>query len=88
MLEMIRLGVTAVMVMNESLDVVLYTLTKAATNTGKSDYVYVSYSNALGLIFFLLPSSFFYYRFNSFTPLFFLYILPVQFGYVHSYEFI
>ncbi|KAF3431309.1 hypothetical protein FNV43_RR26040 [Rhamnella rubrinervis] len=59
---MIRLGITAIMVMMESLDVVLYTLTKAATNTGMSDYVYVSYSNALGLIFFLLPSSFFYYR--------------------------
>nr|XP_024923313.2 WAT1-related protein At5g40240-like isoform X1 [Ziziphus jujuba var. spinosa] len=54
-----RLGVTATMVIMEFLDVVLYTITKAATNTGMSNYVDVSYSNALGF-FFVLPTSLFY----------------------------
>ncbi|KAH7515753.1 hypothetical protein FEM48_Zijuj10G0059700 [Ziziphus jujuba var. spinosa] len=51
-------GITAVMVMIECLEVVLHTLTKAATNTGMSEFVYVFYSNALCLFFLLIvPSS-------------------------------
>ncbi|XP_060669645.1 WAT1-related protein At5g40210 [Ziziphus jujuba] len=54
-----RLGITATMVIMEFLDVVLYTINKAATITGMSNYVYVSSSNAFG--FFFLPTSLFYY---------------------------
>ncbi|KAH7515748.1 hypothetical protein FEM48_Zijuj10G0059200 [Ziziphus jujuba var. spinosa] len=50
-----RLGITATMVIMEFLDVVLYTINKAATNTGMSNYVYVSYSKHFR---FLLPPNF------------------------------
>ncbi|XP_060669300.1 WAT1-related protein At3g28050-like isoform X2 [Ziziphus jujuba] len=56
------LGITEVMVMIECLQVVLHTLTKAATNTGMSEFVFVFYSNALCLFFLLPTCSFFYCR--------------------------
>ncbi|KAH7515755.1 hypothetical protein FEM48_Zijuj10G0059900 [Ziziphus jujuba var. spinosa] len=60
------LGITAVMVMIECLEVVLHTLTKAAT-TRMSEFVYVFYSNALCLFFLLPTCSFFFYREEDLT---------------------
>ncbi|GFY88315.1 hypothetical protein Acr_06g0002550 [Actinidia rufa] len=54
-------GIIAVMVAIECLEAGLSTLSKAAMVKGMSDFVFVTYSNALALLFFL-PSTFIYYR--------------------------
>ncbi|KAL9423971.1 hypothetical protein AB3S75_035958 [Citrus x aurantiifolia] len=61
-------GVTAVMVAVECLEVGSSTLNKAAMNKGKSDFVLIVYSNAFAAIFILLPSTFIYYRNRTRPP--------------------
>ena len=46
--------------LKECLEVGLSTISKAAMNRGMSDLIFICYSNALA-IFFLLPSSLFFY---------------------------
>ncbi|KAH9709085.1 WAT1-related protein [Citrus sinensis] len=62
-------GVTAVMVAVECLEVGSSTLNKAAMNKGTSDFVLIVYSNAFAAIFILLPSTFIYYRNRTRPPL-------------------
>ncbi|XP_058008787.1 WAT1-related protein At5g40230 isoform X2 [Hevea brasiliensis] len=58
---MAALGVTAVMVVIECMEVGVSTIMKAAMTRGMSQFVYIVYSNALALVI-LLSSSFIFYR--------------------------
>jgi len=62
------LGVTAVMVTTQFVEVGMNTILKAAMSRGMSNFVFVVYSNALA-IFVLLAASIIFYRFTySSTP--------------------
>lgn len=54
-------GVTLIMVTVECLDVGLNTVSKAAMTGGMSDFIFVTYSNAIA-IFFILSSCLIFYR--------------------------
>ncbi|TKY74151.1 WAT1-related protein [Spatholobus suberectus] len=56
-----QLGVVAVMLTIELLDVVVYTVSKAAMKKGMNDFVLVMYSNAFSACF-LLPITLIFYR--------------------------
>lgn len=55
------LGVTAVLLTMEFLEVAMNTVNKAAMSKGMSQFVLVVYSNILGVLL-LLSSSFIFYR--------------------------
>jgi hypothetical protein len=61
--EMRGLGVTAVMVTTQFVEVGMNTILKAAMSRGMSNFVFVVYSNALA-IFVLLAASIIFYRFT------------------------
>ncbi|KAK1555993.1 hypothetical protein Q3G72_034334 [Acer saccharum] len=62
-------GVTAVMVAVECLEVGLSTVSKAAMNGGMNRFVFVVYSNGFAAIFLLLPASLIFYWKRSPPPL-------------------
>ncbi|KAK3223272.1 hypothetical protein Dsin_010297 [Dipteronia sinensis] len=66
---MMSVGLTAVMVAVEFLEVGLTTLSKAAMNGGMNHFVFVLYSNGFAAIFLLLPASLFFYWKRSPPPL-------------------
>lgn len=72
------LGVFAIMLVVEFLEVTINTVSKAAMTRGMNDFVFVMYSNAFGACF-LLPLTLIFFRYNY---NYYYYQLSINFGMV------
>lgn len=68
-------GVVALLLSIEFLDVIVYTLSKAAMKKGMNDFVFVMYSNAFASCL-LLPLTLFFHRYLH--PNFFSFLFPLS----------